>query len=117
MTALNFFLVTFALRNPYKDYSQFLVALRGNSIQWWHYIPQTCVVTTLHDVQGLSDCLRPHLESTDSLLIVRVTPHDMQGWLPKESWDWLNQVSEQIDPTKQALAPLASLMFPPFKLK
>jgi hypothetical protein len=37
-------LVTFSLRNQSKDYESFFVALRGNALQWWHFIEQTCVV-------------------------------------------------------------------------
>jgi len=98
-------LVTFSLRNPSRDYAPFFVALRGNAIQWWHFIEQTCVVVTEHDVSSLTAQLVPHLESTDSLLIVQVTPHQMQGWLPMVAWEWLNGVSEAIAPKQPALPP------------
>jgi hypothetical protein len=108
---LNLLLVTFSLRNPNKDYSQFLVALRGNAQQWWHFIEQSCVVTTHHDVDSLSKALLPHMEKTDSLLVVEITPHQFQGWLPKEAWDWLTQVSTQ--KSAQLALPWASLLTPP----
>lgn len=90
---MNLLLVTFSLRNSQKDYSQFFVALRGNALQWWHFIEQTCIVTTLHDVNAYTKLLIPHIEKTDSLLVTKIVPHEFQGWLPKDAWDWLNKVS------------------------
>jgi hypothetical protein len=103
---VNLLLVTFSLRNREKDYDPFFVALRGNVLQWWHFIEQTCVVATQHTVHSLSNELLPHIESTDSLLIVQITPHQMQGWLPLAAWEWLNGVSESLAPRKPALPPL-----------
>jgi hypothetical protein len=100
---MNFFLVTFSLRNQARDYNQFFVALRGNALQWWHFIEQTCVITTTLDIRSLTNALLPYIEATDSLLIIPMTPHQMQGWLPTNAWEWLNQVSEAIAPTKPAL--------------
>jgi hypothetical protein len=93
---MNLLLVTFSLRNPNRDYSQFFVALRGNALQWWHFIEQTAIVFTHLDVQGYTNVLLPHMENTDSVLVVKVSPHQFQGWLPKEAWNWLNGVSDQI---------------------
>jgi len=108
-------LVTFSLRNPVKDYTQFFATLRGYALQWWHFIEQTCVVTTLKDADSLARVLLPHIEATDSLLVTEITPHQFQGWLPKEAWDWLTEVSNQISPqpTLPAVPWLPSL--PPVK--
>jgi len=95
---LNLFLVTFSLRNTSKDYNPFFVALRGNALQWWHFIEQSCVVTTNHNVNSYVQQLVPHIEVTDSLLVVEITPYEFQGWLPQQAWDWLNQVSASKKP-------------------
>ena len=102
---MNLLLVTFSLRNRARDYNPFFVALRGNALQWWHFIEQTCVVATEHNVQSLTEALVPHIETTDSLLIVQITPHQMQGWLPPVAWDWLNGVSEAIAPRQPRMPP------------
>lgn len=93
---MNLLLVTFSLRDPNRDYSQFFVALRGNAIQWWHFIEQTCVVTTYLDINQLTNALSPYILTSDSLLVVKLEPHGFQGWLPKEAWDWFAKVSERI---------------------
>jgi hypothetical protein len=92
---MNLLLVTFSLRDAQRDYSQFFVALRGNCLQWWHYIEQTCVVATYLSHNQFASKLLPHILATDSLLVVNVEPHQFQGWLPKAAWDWLHSVSSQ----------------------
>lgn len=82
-------MVAFSLRNPYKDYGQFFVQLRGSAINRWHYIEQVCVVTTYLDENTLAQTLSPLIEPTDSLLIGRLFSYSMNGWLPRESWSAL----------------------------
>ena len=93
---MNLLLVTFSLRNQFRNYDTFFVALRGNAIQWWHFIEETCVVLTQHDVNEFARLLYPHMEANDSLLVVKLTPHEFQGWLPKDAWEWLGSVSETL---------------------
>ncbi len=88
--------MTFSLRNPSRDYSSFLIVLRGSSLQWWHFIEQTCIVTTSLTVAELTNLLLPYIETTDSLLFTEVDPACVsyaRGWLPKEAWDWLRGVA------------------------
>jgi len=99
---MNLLLVTFSLRNATRDYGPFFVALRGNSLQWWHYIEQTCVVVTVFDHDAFAKKLVPHLALNDSLLVAKLTPHEFQGWLPKEAWEWLNTVSATLKPIPPA---------------
>jgi hypothetical protein len=94
---LRLLLVTFSLRNANKDYTDFFVTLRGNALNWWHFIEQTCVVTTYRDPDALARLLIPHMEKTDSLLVTQITPHQFQGWLPQEAWDWLGDVSNTLN--------------------
>src|SRR6266403_939084 len=109
---MNLLLVTFALRNKYRDYEPFFVELRGNSVNWWHFIAQSTVVSSYLDADTFAKKLTQHIETTDSLLVVKIEPHQFQGWLPLEAWNWLNSVSESIKPTLPS--PL-SFLLPPSK--
>ena len=102
-------LVTFFLRNEQKNYESFFVTLRGNVLQWWHFIPQSCVVVTQHNVNELTQRLLPHIDATtDYFIIVEIKPHEFQGWLPPPAWEWLGQVSDVLEPKKPALRDLPS---------
>jgi hypothetical protein len=72
------------------------------------------VVTTNRSLQDYVNQLLPHIEDTDSLLVVEITPHVFQGWLPQQAWDWLIGVSDQ---KKKAEQPNSILKYflPPTK--
>jgi hypothetical protein len=106
-------LVTFSLRNSLRDYSDFFVNLRGNALNWWHFIEQTCVVSTRLDANSFAQKLIPYIEKTDSLLVAEIKPHEFQGWLPPAAWEWLNQTSSI---TEQLPLP-GLLSLPPKPLK
>lgn len=99
---LHLLLVTFALRNPNKDYSDFFVSLRGNSINWWHFIEQTTIVTARMNADDFAQKLYPHMEVADSLLVFEVDLSKAQGWLPKMAWDWLVVASDKVSKEKTA---------------
>ena len=110
-------LVTFSLRNLNKDYNSFFVTVRGNVYNWWHFIEQTIVVSTSFDAESFAHLLYPHLETTDSLLVVEIQPHQFQGWLPKAAWDWLWNTSWKIAEEKKLLSSetVPSVLPPPPK--
>lgn len=106
---MNLLLVTFSLRNQLRDYGEFFVALRGNALQWSHYIEQTYIVYTSYDQNELASKLYPHMEATDALLIVKINPYEYQGWLPKEAWEWINDKSTVSHPQLPPVPPLGRL--------
>jgi hypothetical protein len=89
---MNLLLVTYALRSETKDYENFFVALRGNALQWWHFFDKTHLIATEHDAKALRQRLVPHIEPTDSILIVPVNAQYVDGWLPQAAWDWIVNV-------------------------
>ena len=81
--------ITHALNNKFRDYTPFFDAIKNNSENWWHYFDTTWIVSTPHGADAYARLLYPHMDTTDRLLVVKITP-DKQGWLTKEAWDWLN---------------------------
>ena len=110
---MNLLLVSFALRNPEKDYDPFFVELRGNALNWMHYIEQTCLATTHLDENSMTSKLAVHLDSTDSLIVVRIEPHQFNGMLPKAAWDWLFRVSNYIQKERRTSEEMYGLTPPP----
>ncbi|MBZ5541097.1 MAG: hypothetical protein LAN61_11335 [Acidobacteriia bacterium] len=110
---MNLLLVTFALRDPNKVYDPFFVELRGNSLNWMHFIEQTCLVSSHLDEDAMTKKLIQHIEATDSLIVVKIEPHQFNGWLPQAAWDWLHSVSNQIQSERQAALPIYGLSPPP----
>lgn len=88
---MHLLLVTFALRNQLRDYESFFVTVRGNSVQWCHYIENTILVYTPYPATDFTKKLLPHFEITDSILVVPVTA-PLNGWLPPDAWNWINAI-------------------------
>jgi len=86
--------VSYDLNKPGQNYSSLYEELK-NSNSWWHYLDSTWLVYTFESANQLSNRLRKHIDSNDSLLVIRVT-NDYAGWLPEEAWDWIRKhVTEQ----------------------
>jgi hypothetical protein len=83
-------LITHALNDQNKDYTPFFDALKGNCNYWWHYFDATWIVSTHHSAHEYANLLYPHMNTTDHLLVVKIT-REHQGWLPIKAWEWLNE--------------------------
>jgi hypothetical protein len=82
------FSVNYDLRAKAKpDYSGLLEELK-RSPGWWHYLESTWLIATNETAQQLWERIRPHVHQSDSVLIIEVRDY-VQGWLPKEAWDWI----------------------------
>lgn len=80
--------------------------LRGSVHQWWHYIPQTCVVLTDFSVREMATRLLPYIDqSTDYYVVTEIKPNEFEGWLPQQVWDWLLKASESVT-NQKSLPPL-----------
>lgn len=84
-------LVNYALRNANKDYSNLFATIKNNSKKWWHYLDGTWIVDTNDSADAFAKKLYPFIEKSDGLLVVKIT-REHQGWLPKDAWDWLNDL-------------------------
>jgi hypothetical protein len=86
---VNVLLITYTLKNRFKDYSPFYNIIKANCSEWWHYFDTTWIVVTKHPAHDFANLLYPHMEDSDRLLVIKVQK-DYQGWLDKPAWDWLN---------------------------
>jgi len=56
---------------------------------WFRYSGTTWFVWSDARANTISDALRARLESSDSLVVVRVDPTEAAGWAPSQVWEWL----------------------------
>lgn len=106
---MNLLLITFALRNPLKDYTPFFVEIRGNAINWSHYIDQTMIISTFLTARQLGMKLNQLTEDTDSLLVTPITDiTQLSGRLPGEAWEWMRSVFEakKLLETQEGIPPI-----------
>lgn len=82
------YIVSYELRKK-KNYTGLHEQLKASE-GWWHYLDSTWLIATQEDANQLYNRLAPHLDREDSILIIQAAT-DMQGWLPKEAWDWIGR--------------------------
>ncbi len=83
------YVVSYDLRKPGQDYKGLFDELQA-SATWWHFLESTWLIATSEGASELYDRLRMHLDQGDSILIIQAGT-DMQGWLPKEAWEWIER--------------------------
>jgi len=88
-----------------------LTTLPGSS-DWWHYLPNSYIVTTASTSAVLSDHIYKAMPDM-RFLIVRIELNDSNGVLKKDAWDWINKHKTLATPLRTILKASAN---PPTKL-
>jgi len=83
------YVVSYDLRKPGRDYIGLTEQLQ-HSPRWWHYLRSTWLIATSESPSELYNRLAAHLDRGDSILIIEAGSH-MQGWLPKDAWEWIHK--------------------------
>lgn len=77
------------LKNRWKDYRDLYQKIEGYGT-WMHYIDNVWIVETTSDVEKITEDILPLIDQhSDFILVIKLAPN-YQGWLPKETWDWMN---------------------------
>ena len=81
------FSINYDLKAPDRDYAGLYGAIKQSG-KWWRYLDSTWIVITQEDAEQLWNRLAQHIDKNDYMLIIEVR-HNVQGWLPKDAWDWI----------------------------
>ncbi|HDR7790915.1 hypothetical protein COJ60_29455 [Bacillus cereus] len=83
------YLISYKLNTPIQHTTLFNKTIQ--SYEGWMFHQESlvllCTKATSHQIYNQ---LKPCIAEEDTLLIVKVR-NDMQGWLPPESWNWIQQ--------------------------
>lgn len=80
--------ISYDLKRPGQNYNALYEATKGCG-DWWHYLESTWLIDTSLTALSIWQRLAPRVDQNDRVLVIGVTK-DHQGWLPKESWEWIN---------------------------
>ena len=83
------FLISYDLNVPGRDYDDFYEEIKS-SWKWWHYLESSWIVITDESPQQIWDRVGKHIDNNDYMLIIEVRDN-VQGWLPKDAWDWIHK--------------------------
>lgn len=91
---MNTYLITYDLKSSNKDYAN-LYALIKEMGEWQHPLDSVWLVKTWRRASDIYAILRQEKGEKDLLMVVRVELSDIQGWLSKSFWNWVNDNNER----------------------
>jgi hypothetical protein len=78
------------LKPPGKSDRELIVAIEKFSLSW-HHLDSTWIVKTDWSARQVRDHLKPHLESTDELLVVELSGEGAWAGFNDEAVNWLSE--------------------------
>lgn len=86
------YLLVFDRRSNY-DYNQLHEGIDKdpNIKNWSHYLTSSYILISPLSASGLSDRLRLNYFKDHRFLLYQITGTNYNGWLPKESWEWIKK--------------------------
>ncbi|RJF69607.1 hypothetical protein [Rhodopseudomonas palustris] len=91
---MSIFLVTWDLNKQKLNYAQARQALIDHLSRYPHIYDQgldsVWFLETSASADTLSADIRTKLDNNDTLIVTKLLPGQHQGWLSKETWNWIN---------------------------
>lgn len=85
-------LVTYDLKGPASNYKRLFEVLQSHE-KWSHYLASTWLLKTDKTPDQLIAELNPLVVRGDRVLVIRIdTGVRANGRMPKDAWEWINQV-------------------------
>lgn len=80
--------INYDLKAPNRNYEPLYEEIK-KSPRWWHFLESTWLIITEETAPEVWDRLAKKIDNNDFMLIIEVRDN-VQGWLPKEAWDWIH---------------------------
>jgi hypothetical protein len=81
-------LITYDLNRKGQAYPALYEAIKSLGV-WWHYLDSTWIVRTSSTIDAVTNKIRSVIDANDHFIVIDITGDSMNGWLPKDAWDWL----------------------------
>lgn len=89
MAMFKCYLITYDLKKKEIDDYKKLYEEIQRSPKWWHFLDSTWIIATSETPGEVWLRIENTIHKEDDrLMIIEIRPN-MQGWLPKEAWDWI----------------------------
>lgn len=86
---LRAYAINYDLKAPGRNYEPLYEAIKQSG-PWCHYLESTWLVASVEDATQIWTRLAKQIDPNDLMLIIEVR-NNVQGWLPKDAWEWINQ--------------------------
>lgn len=83
------YLVGYDLNKSDKDYPELIEAIKGLSDTWWHHLDSTWIIKHAGTAASIRDALKPHIDSNDELLVVKLSGEGAWSGFNEKGSKWL----------------------------
>lgn len=83
------YMIGYDLNKPGKDYSGLIGAIKEMFTVWWHNLDSTWIVRSNLTAEQIRDKLQPFLDSSDELLVTRLSGEGAWVGFSRTASDWL----------------------------
>lgn len=85
------YLITYDLNKQGQNYEKVIESIKKASDGAWctYWKSSFLIRSDFQTANEVSAFITPHLDKTDSLLVIEVN-RNYQGWLPRKRWDYIN---------------------------
>jgi hypothetical protein len=83
------YVICFALHGPQTAYADFLQEMQEFDA-WLHYVDNAWIVLSRRPLVSISSSLRSKIRTGDWLMVMPAKG-PVDGWLPRDAWDWINR--------------------------
>lgn len=87
---MSVYLVTYDLKSTSKDYGSLYARIKEMG-EWQHPLDSVWLVKSDNNARDIFSILCEEKDEKDLLMVVRVELSDIQGWLSKSFWNWVNE--------------------------
>jgi hypothetical protein len=86
---MDVYLITYDLKSVNKDYAELFSRIKELG-EWQHPLDSVWLVRSVRNANSIYLSLREVMGEKDLAMVVKVELSDIQGWLPKSFWSWVN---------------------------
>jgi hypothetical protein len=83
------YLIGYDLNKSDKDYPNLIDAIKKLSGNWWHNLDSTWIIKHEGPSKVIRDALKPHIDSNDELLVVKLTGEGAWTGFDDKASKWL----------------------------
>lgn len=83
------YLIGYDLNESDKDYADLIEAIKGLAESWWHHLDSTWIIKHVGPASSIRDSLKPHIDSNDELLVVKLSGEGAWAGFNDKGSAWL----------------------------
>ena len=86
---MGYYLISYDLLSQNHDYIDLYMAIKSLG-DWQHPLESVWILYSNLDSNRIYESVKNTLMEGDRIIVMSINPDDIQGWLSRSFWQWLN---------------------------